>query len=168
MADVKLAYGSSAAFTIGIESTASSSTFVAGRESTAVSNTTNLYLDYLISGEITVGTSPTADTEIKVYAYGSQNDTPDYPDVLDGTDSDETFTSAAIKDASLHLLAVLRVDSATSDRTYYFAPVSLAAVFGGVVPKNFGVFVTHNTGVNLNATAGNHKINYTGVYETVT
>ena len=40
------------------------------------------------------------------------------------------------------------------------------AAFGGVVPKNHGLFVTHDTAVNLNSTAGNHSFSYTGVYGT--
>lgn len=167
MASVKLAYGSSTAVTISPASVATSSTWIAGTESTAIDNTSNLFLDYLLAGYITVGTSPTASTEIRIYVYGSQNDTPLYPDVLDGTSSAETFTSAAIRDGSLKLAAVMAVDATTSDRAYYFAPVSVASLFGGTLPKYWGVFLTHNTGVNLNATAGNHVISYTGVYETI-
>ena len=103
----------SAAYTITLASLATSSTLVAGRESTSVSNTTNLYLDYGIAGLITVGTTPTVNTIIEVWAYGSLNDTPTYPDVFDGTDSAETVTSVAIKQASLALLAVLNVDATT-------------------------------------------------------
>lgn len=165
MADVKTEYASSADLTITLASLATSATLVAGRESTAVSNTTNKYVDYLLGGRITTGTSPTAGT-IQVWAYGSFDDTPTYPDVLDGTDSAETMTSADIKRSSLKLIAVIVTD-ATSDRSYYFGPVSIANAFGGSIPKNWGVWVTHNTAVNLNATAGNHQITQTGVYATV-
>ena len=165
-ADIKLAYAASAAYTITLGSLASSATLVAGQESTAVSNTTNLYLDYLVAGNITVGTTPTTATVIEVWAYASQNDAPLYPDVFDGTDSAETVTSVAIKQAALRALGFLGVDSATSNRVYYLAPVSLAAVYGGLVPKNHGLFVTHSTVAALNATGGNHVLNYTGAYIT--
>lgn len=167
-ADVKTAYASSAAYSITLASLATSSTLLAGREGDAVSNTTNLYLDYLISSKITVGTTPTTSTQIEVWAYASYNDTPLYPDVFDGTDSAETVNSAAIKASSLVLISTLPVDSNTSDRGYYGAPTSLALRHGGFVPKNHGLFVTHNTAVNLNSTAGNHVMSYTGVYATVT
>lgn len=167
MADRKIAYGSSAALTITLASLASSAALVAGRESTAVSNTTALSLDVLLTGKITVGTTPTINTSIEVWAYGSHNDTPDYPDVLDGTDSAETLMSAGIKRGALKHIVTLDVDSATSDRTYPFGPVSLASRFGGTLPKNWGVFVTQNTGVALNATGSNHAIEYTPVFETV-
>ena len=165
-ADIKLAYASSAAYTITLASLASSATLVAGRESTAVSNTTNLYLDYMIGGIVTVGTTPTTNTVIEVWAYGSRNDVPTYPDVFDGTDSAETVTSVAIKQSALRGLAFMGVDATTSDRGYHFAAASLAAAFGGVIPANHGVFVTHSKGVVLNATGGNHVIDYKGVYIT--
>lgn len=163
-ADIKIEYASSATFTITLASLASSSTFVAGRESTAVSNTTNKYLDYLIGGKSATGTSPTAG-EIRVYGYGSWNDTPTYPDVLDGTDSAETFTSANILAASVPIIGSTAT-SATSDVVYYFRANSLAQAFGGLVPKNFGLFVAHNTVQTLNGTAGNHSFVHTGVYAT--
>lgn len=165
-ADVKVAYGSSAAFTITLASLATSATFVAGRESTAVSNTTNKYLDYLVGGKITVGTTPTANTAIRIYGYGSIDDTPTYIDVLDGTDSAETFPNVQVLE-SLPLIAVLSVVATTSDIPYWASPTSMALRFGGQMPKNFGLFVSHNTGVNLHATGGNHVLSYTGVYATV-
>ena len=167
MADVKIAYGSSAALTEAIEGLASSATWVAGWETGAVDNTSNKYLDYILAGKITVGTTPTINTEIRVYVYGSINDTPTYPDVLDGTSSAETMTSAGIRDASLKLAAVILVDATTSDRTYWFAPVSVASLFSGTLPKFWGAFITHNTGVNLNSTGTNHVIDATPVYETI-
>lgn len=166
MASIKVAYGTSSALTEGIESLASDTNMLAGWETTAVDNTSNLYLDYLLGGKITTGTSPTADREIRVYVYGSINDTPTYPDVLDGTSSAETLTNSSIRDAGLKLAAVIATNN-SSNITYWFGPISVASLFGGVMPKYFGVFVVHNTGVNLNATGTNHVIDVTPVYETV-
>lgn len=164
-ADIKLAYASSAAYTIDLSSLASSSSFTAGRESTAVANTSNLYLDYLVGGKITVGTTPTTLKSIRVYAYGSVNDAPVYPDVLDGTDSAETITNAEIL-AGLPLLAEIPIVATTSDLAYWVSPKSLAAAFGGLVPKNHGLFVAHDTVAALNGTAGNHVLSHTGIYAT--
>lgn len=164
--DVTLKRGSSAALTITLASLATSSTFVAGRESTAIS-TGEPTIDYLLAGTIMVGTTPTAGTQIQVWAYGSFSDTPTYPDTIDGSDSAETITSIGIRNAALALAAVMDVDATTSDRAYYFAPRSVAALFGGVLPKTWGIWVTHNTGVNLNATGGNHVISATPVYMNV-
>jgi hypothetical protein len=165
-ADVKVAYGSSAAYTITLASLGTSATFVAGREGTAVSNTTNLYLDYVVGGKVTTGTSPTASRSILIFAYGSVDDTPTYPDVFDGTDSAETVTSADILNACLKKVHQTGTSN-TSDRTYWFSATSLAEAFGWLLPKNHGLFVAHDTGVNLNSTGSNHALSYTGVFATV-
>jgi len=163
MTDIKTKYPatSSVALTLGVASLASSAGLTAGRESAAVDNTTNADLDHLVSGMITTGTTPTVSTTIEVWAYASfktASGTPTYPDVLDGTDSPETITSANVKASALRLVAVITVD-ATSDRAYYFAPVSIASLFGAM-PKFWGLFVTHNTVAALNSTAGNHTFEY--------
>jgi hypothetical protein len=165
-ADVKLAHGASAAFTFGFENLASSATYVAGRESTAVSNTSNLYLDYFIGGKATAGTSPTAARVMLFFAYGSVNDTPLYVDVLDGTDSAETITSTDILNAAVKKIMQTGTSN-TSDRVYWFSPTSLGEVYGWILPKNFGLYGAHDTGVNTNTTASNHAFYYTGVYMTV-
>jgi hypothetical protein len=167
MSDVKIAYAASAAITITLASLATSSTRVAGRESTAINNTSNKYLDYLVAGKVTTGTSPTDAKQIDIWVYASFEDSPTYPDVLDGTDSDETMTSAGVLAGACVLAASISTNN-TSDRTYWIAPFSVAALFGGRMPKHFGIFVTHDTGVNLNSTGSNHAFWQTGIFETVT
>ena len=117
----------------------------------------------LITGKITTGTTPTADKTIEVWAFGALDDTPTYPDVFDGTNSAETVTSDEIKNVILRIIAIIPTSN-TSDRTYPFGPVSLAALFGGVLPTHWGVFVTHDTAVNLNSTGSNHFIKHTPVH----
>lgn len=166
-ADVKVAYASSAAYTITLTSLATSSTLVAGQESTAVSNTTNLYVDYLVGGRITMGAiAATVDKTIEVWLYGSVNDVPTYPDVLDGTDSAETLTSVNVKKGAIRLLDRMFVDT-TANRVYWFGPVGIAQHFGGFVPKNHGLFVTQDSGQALSATAADHVLSHTGCYNTV-
>lgn len=162
---IKTEYAASSAVTITLGGLATSATWLAGRESTAIDNTTNKYLDYLLAGKIRVGTSPTASTEIRVYVVALQDDST-WPDVFDGTDSAETVTSAGVGSGFLKLAAVMQVDATTSDRDYFFGPVSVASLFGGACPKKFIVFVSHNTAVNLNATDGNHVLSVTPVYAT--
>lgn len=166
MASNKIEYAASSALTISPASLATSATWVAGVESDAVDNTTNKYLDYLLAGKITVGTTPTVNTEIRVYVVALLDDST-WPDVFDGTGSAETVTSEGVRDGFAKLAAVMRVDATTSDRGYPFGPVSVASLFGGAMPKKFVVFVVHNTGVNLNSTGGNHFVNITPVYATV-
>jgi hypothetical protein len=82
------------------------------------------------------------------------------------TASDAAATFEAYQRDQLRLAAVANV-IATSDRAYSFV-FTIAELFGGVVPLKWGLFVTHNTGVNLNATAGNHWFHWTGIKETST
>jgi hypothetical protein len=166
VADVKANYPAASDATITLASLASDTNLLAGRESTALDNSSNLYLDYLVSGKITTGTSPTTARSIQVFAVGSWDGTT-WPDVFDGTDSTETITSANHKNSICRFIAEMATD-ATSDRVYHFGPVSLASAFGGVMPVKVVFFVVHNTAVALNSTAGNHQIRIQPYYETVT
>lgn len=167
MADQKIAYSANTTITISPASLASSGTFVAGRESTLIDNTTNLYIDALVQGVITVGTTPTAATQIIVYVWGSSvSPATTAIDVIDGTDSAETITSAGVRNSFMKIGAVLDVDAATSNVGYPFS-FGVAQLFGGVMPPYWGLFVAHNTVAALNATGGNHVISYRGAYYTV-
>lgn len=164
-ADVKIAYAASAAFTITLASLATSSTLLTGREGTAISNTTNLYLDYNISGKITVGTTPTANTLIELWMYGRTDDA-EYPGAVTGSDAALSFTNDETKRSGFGMGRSMSVVATTSDVKYSIKPFSVARIFGDIVPKNFGPIVTHSSGVNLNSTAGNQEINYWGAYVT--
>lgn len=164
MATTTINYSSNTTITCGVASLASSSTFVAGRESNEIDNTTNKYVDAIVQGKVTVGTTPTTNTQICIYVWGSDTSLATTAlDVLDGTDSAETLTNASILNSTLKQGAVISVLATTSDVTIPFAPFSVASRFGGVMPKFWGLFVAHNTGSNLNATAGNHSFSYNGI-----
>ena len=66
MSDIKLQYVASSAVTISLASLATDANLLAGRESTAIDTSTNEYLDYLLAGQITQGTTPTTGKEIRV------------------------------------------------------------------------------------------------------
>lgn len=166
MADIKIKYPatSSVDLTITLASlaTGASGVFTAGRASTAVDNTTNLDLDHLLSGIIKLGTTPTVSRSVNVYAYANlstASGTPTYPDGITGTDAAKTMTSANIQNSALRFVASITTD-ATTGLNCTFGPVSLASVFGGALPKFWGVFVAHDSAVNLDATGGNHKLSY--------
>lgn len=153
---------SSQVITCVLTSLATDPNLLAGRASTAVDNTVNLDLDHLLSGVITTGTTPTAGTTIEVWVYSYHiitTGTPTYPDSITGTDANKSMTSANVKSAALIRAYTIVVD-ATTARSYYFPPLSIASLFGGTLPPYWGVFVVHNTAVALNATAGNHVIHY--------
>lgn len=167
MADIKTSYGASSAVTITLTSLASDSNLVAGRSGAVVDNSTSKYLDYLIAGKIKAGTSPTTGKVIEVWAWGISDDTPSYPDTVDGSDSNTTVTSRDILSSFGRLVAAMTTD-ATTGRTYYFGPVSVASLFGGIVPAKWGIFVVHNMGVALDSSGSNHVIKVTPTYVSAT
>ena len=161
---VQPVYGAPGSITNAIASLGTSATLVAGWESATVDNTSTLYDDVLVSGQVTVGTSPTAGTVINVYCVAPLNPaTPTWPDVFDGTTGAKTITSLGVGAGFLRLVTSLSVDTTTSSRAYAFSPVSIASLYGGVMPQKFALFTTHNTGVNLNATAGDHFVVTQGI-----
>ena len=157
-------YGSTQTITAAIASLTSDTNLLAGIESSIIDNTTDGFEDIILSGKATTGTSPTASRQIEVWAVAWDSNA--WPDVFDGTSSAETITSADIKAALCKAVAIMPTNN-TSDRTYSFTGVSAKQVFGGVLPSKFVLFIVHNTGVNLNATAGNHEFRYQGVYPQV-
>lgn len=165
MATTTVNYGSNTAITMDLANLASSSTFVAGRESSQIDNTTNKYNDAQVSGTISVGTTPTANTQIVVWVWGGDISLATTPiDVLDGTDSAETLTNTGVL-ASLVRLATINVLATTSDIAYPILCKSVAGALGlQCLPKFWGLFVSHNTGANLRNTAVNtNSLEYVGV-----
>jgi len=155
-------YPSSSALTITLASLASTTASPpVGRESTEVNQATDLADDVLIDGKITTGTSPTASRRIRIWVWGGAYDgtTVRRPAGVTGSDAGLTPSS----DWANQLILLHWIDtSSTSNQTYSFAGLSLRRAFGGLyLPARWGVFVDHNTGVNLNSTGSNHEIRYT-------
>lgn len=147
-----------------LDSLAHSASLVGGFESNAIDNATNKYVDALLSGRFKANnTAPTAGGQIQMWVGSILDDAPNYPDVFDGTASTETVTSADIRNSALRLAGSVTND-ATANRIYEMAPTSVAALFGGIMPKKWFVFVTQSTGQALNATASNGgQCWYTGI-----
>lgn len=154
-------FGTSTALTITLASLATSSTLLVGRNGTAVdiSGITTIPIDILLGGSIMTGTTPTTAKIIEVWAAASENGTA-YSGTVPATDAG--LTMVAETKGLLRLVASMATN-ATSNTAYTFAPVSLASLYGGILPRKFNVFVTHSTGVNLNSTAGNQFISYTPI-----
>lgn len=141
--DVLLKYGSSSSLTVtNLHSLAASATWVAGWESDAIDNTSAGYSDYRITLSFVTHASNRQAGEIRVYLIGPTDDST-WPDVFDGTQSVETPTDAEELAACGRLAAVLTVDN-TASATYVMNVPSVAAVFGGNLPKKFSIYVTGN------------------------
>ncbi len=143
--NIKPKFASSANLTITVASLASSTSGV-GRQSTLVDNSSNRYGLIHLFGKITTGTSPTASRTIWVYLIRGNGTLR-----TDGAGASD----AALTVVTAELIKAIPTDN-TSNKTY---------TFDAWIPDpgpEWGVAVVHNTGVNLNATAGNHQISWVG------
>lgn len=168
-ADVRPAYGASVAVTITLQSLAASSTLLAGRESTLVSNVgATKYGDYHLAGHYRTAATNLQAGRIRTAVVGARDDTPNWPDVFDGTDSVETVTVQAIYDSICKVASDIVTDA--TQRTWPFGPVSVAALFGQSLPTRFVTFVSHSAHTATNAwsaTEADHSQVLTPIYATV-
>lgn len=148
-------YGTKVTMTITLASLASDTSLLAGRASTAVDQKdTDDAIDAMVGGLVTTGTTPTASKQIEVWAYGTYDDT-NFNEGITGTDANKTLVTKS----TLRLLTVIPTTS-TSNQAYYWGPYSVASAFGGIIPVQWGIFIVHNTVAALNATGGNHEVEY--------
>lgn len=169
MATVNVAYSANTAITFDISSLGTSATWVVGRESSQIDNTANLYVDCIVNVDGIVGhasTAPTIGQSINLWCWGADTSLATTPiDVLDGTDSAETLGHVSVRD-SLRLAGVATVTVATAGLSYYIQPFSVAQLFGGIMPKFWGLFLAHNhTGALAAAQSG--LFSYNGITYTV-
>lgn len=154
-ADIKSKYGASAqAIAVTLASLAST----ASRASTAVDNSTNLFLDALVSLNIKTGaTGVSATGYVSVYAYGTADGGTNYTEGATGTDAALTLVSST----NLRLIGIINcVANAT---TYKSGPFPVAQAFGGILPDHWGIVIQNNTGAALDATEGSHLKVYQGI-----
>lgn len=148
-------YGSKVTHTITLASLATDAALLAGRAGTAIDQKdTDDAVDALVGGLVTTGTTPTASRQIEVWAYASYDDT-SYTEDITGSDANKTLVTKS----TLRLLTIIPTNN-TSDKPYRWGPYSIAQAFGGIVPVQWGIFIVHNTGVNLNSTGGNQEVEH--------
>lgn len=167
-ANVSPNYAATVSPTITLASLAASSTLLSGRESGAISNTVNKYLDFLLAGHYRTGSANLQAGAIRTTVVGSRDDTPNWPDVFDGTDSAEAVSAQAVYDNVCRIVAETSTDAV--QRTWPFGPVALAGFFGGVPPTAFVLFISHSahTATNVwSATEADHTLRLTGIGATV-
>ena len=159
MASVKLAYGTSTAITITLNSLASA--VGSARESLVVSaQSTDLNLDAMVyvAAELITGT-PASDKQVNVYAYGSEDGT-NYTDNATGADTTLTLRSPT----NLRLMGVIAMPD-SGGLQYKGGPWSVASAFGGILPRKWGIVVENRTSLAFESSGC--SASYTGVYATV-
>jgi len=160
MASLKTEYGTDAqAITCTLASLASA----AAREATVIDNTTNKWLDAYVQVAVKTGAgAPAGQKAVNVYCYGTVDTaTPTYPDAVTGADAGITLVSPT----ELTLLGVIYTPSAST--TYKGQVWSVAKALGIYLPEKWGIVIENQVGQTLDATEGNHKKIYQGLYATV-
>ena len=163
MAVTTTTYSANTAITMTLSALASSASATAGRESTEVDNTTNKYMDAIVQGSFTVGTTPAITGGLTVYVWGADTSLASVAQgPFDGVDSDETPTTTQL--GWLRFAAFAPVLVNTSDTKYWIPPFTVASLFGGVMPKFWGLYVTHNMTAALKTdAANNNSFSYNGI-----
>jgi hypothetical protein len=163
MSTVSESNSADTAITLDLSSLGSSATWVAGQESGEIDNTTNKYLDVMVYVDGITGHASTANVvgdELRVYVWGSRvslGSTAIGP--LDGTHSAETLTATLTQ--SLKLAAAVQAVVTTAGLVFNILPFSVAGLFGGNMPKFWGIFVTHSFQGAL-AASNNSLFQYVG------
>lgn len=145
-------FSASAALTITIASLASSSTLTAARQSTTVDNTTNKYTRIKIYFAIKLGTSPTANKTINFYLIRADNNGTIHRDGGAGA-SDAAFTIPP------NLLPIHSIPTGSAPSTGDVLKGSFDVYLPG---PEWGIALVHDSGANLDSTAGNHYIRWIG------
>lgn len=157
MTTTKIAYGTSTALTITLNSLASSSTV--GRQATVIDNGTNLYDDALVTTIVSTSASALASPNaVYVYVSGSEDGTNYDQDsaVMGATDAGYTIDATT----ATNLRAAAIINCSTSSKVYNKV-FSVAQLFGGVMPRKWTVVVVNNTGQAL-LSSGN-SMSYSGI-----
>lgn len=125
------------------------------RQSTVIDNTSNLYVDVLVTFKIKTGAAGnTAAGTVELYAIGTTDGGTTYTDGGGATDAAITVNAAPF---------IGSFPATANATTYTGGPVSVAAAFGGTLPQKFAVVVKNNTPSTFDTTGGNFAVQYQGV-----
>ena len=166
---LSVTYSANTAIGLDLSSLAASATWIAGQESDQVDNTSNMYVDALVNVKGILGHASTVNVvgqELRVYCWGADTSLGTTAiDVFDGTTSAETTTATVLQ--SLRLAGAVSAVVTTAGLTFYIQPFSVAALFGGIMPKFWGLYVAHSFGGAL-AASNNTLFSYAGIKFTST
>lgn len=153
MGTLKTAYGSDGvAITCSLAPSGTGLANNASRASTAIDNSVNGAVDALVF--VSIKTAASAAGYVAVYAFGSVDGGTLYSDGVTGSDASFTPTSPT------NLVPLGRISCPAASTTYYGGPWSIAAAFGGSMPKKWGIVIQNLTGQALDTTEANHTKKY--------
>jgi hypothetical protein len=155
MATSKVQYGSLTNITCTLASLASGSS----RSCAFIDNSVDRFLDAMVVLNIQLATgTPSGNQAVRVWFYGSVDGTT-YLDNALGTDAAITLRTRS----NLRGPWVISTPD-SGGLTYNMIIPSVGVFFGGNLPVRWGFVVENSTGVTFNATEGNHKKQYRGLY----
>lgn len=157
-----LNYGTSTSITIGsaIGGLANSTTSVVQTEAVTTPTTNNI-VDCIVRVTIKGAGTVASPFAANVFVFGSEDGTT-FPDDATATVTTGALTlSANGSNLTAKFLGQVAVPTAAS---YDSQPWSIAAAFGGILPRKWGLIIQNQTGASLDATASNHTASYTPVY----
>lgn len=136
-------------------SLASSTTTGAASAASVTTSTTNNVVDYILTVKITAGAiTPSAATNVILFLVGSDDGAnwaggAATAEVFDGTN--KAITLSAV---SNNLRFAGSINCHTASIAYISQPISVASIFGGILPKKWQVVIQNQSGVAL-AASGN-------------
>lgn len=146
-------YGSTTAITITLASLASA----AYQQAAGVDNTTNLYLDAIVTGKIKTGAAGVSTTGT-VSLYFAGYDGTQYANNASG--SNAAFTP----DLQGNLLPICTIGATANATTYYFPTIYVASAAGLLcLPQKWTLILLNNTGGAFDATGANFVLEYQGI-----
>ncbi len=153
MSTRKILYAAAATITCSI----ASKTTGQGQRSAAIDNSSNLYLDALVSVGVLIGTVTTP-AFIYVYAYASADDGTNYET---GGSTDAAWNT--IRGDEKFLFSVAAYTSTTT----FWGVGTVARAYGGRMPRNWGIIISQTNCGTLSSTEGNHTKKFQGVQENI-
>lgn len=155
MADIKQPWGTSTPITILLASLAEG----VGRQCLALDNASDKWLDVLVQLQIKLQTgTPASEKQIRIYVAGSEDGT-NYTDNYTGTEG-----AITLRDPT-NLIEVKPIQAPTAGGLLWKShPFSIAACFGGVMPRKWGIAVVNKTNIAFSATEGDHVKSFSGIY----
>ena len=165
MSDIKAGFGTATAFTKTNANLASSATD--GWRSNAIDNSSNKYLDAMVTVELAaVNTAPGDSKAIFLFAYalldtGGSAYTSSGDATPDGSEGTITFPNVTTLAVVMPILGT--VPYPVQNKLINAGPFSVARCFGGTLPPKWGVCMINHSGMTLNVT----NIKYQEVYNTV-
>lgn len=146
-----VSFSSTTSFTVtNLHSLGSSAT--AGWQSDVVDNTSTTYLDAIVQVVLDfANTAPGSSKAAFVYAYGGA-ESGTYSNPASGTEGTITLVDVTANAQNLKLIGT--IPYTTQDEVAESSPFSVAAAFGGVLPKYWGIVIINHSGAAL-AASGN-------------